>query len=99
MTDSAIIESAINGDNFSATYYPDEDEYIWPWVIRESDDGDYITAANTCVDGSYAIILARFTAQANMILKLVREQDPNAFLTVGSVMGVYGQGFDALNKA
>ena len=34
----------------------------------------------------------------SMILKLVREQDPNAFLTVGSVMGVYGQGFDALNK-
>ena len=34
----------------------------------------------------------------SMILKLVREQDPSAFLTVGSVMGVYGQGFDALNK-
>jgi uncharacterized membrane-anchored protein YitT (DUF2179 family) len=34
----------------------------------------------------------------SMILKLVREQDPDAFLTVGSVMGVYGQGFDALNK-
>ncbi len=37
----------------------------------------------------------RDTAQ---ILKLVKEEDPTAFITVGSVMGVYGQGFDALNK-
>ena len=34
-----------------------------------------------------------------MILKLVKEVDSTAFITVGSVMGVYGQGFDALNKA
>ena len=33
-----------------------------------------------------------------LILKLVKEEDPKAFITVGSVMGVYGQGFDALNK-
>ncbi len=32
------------------------------------------------------------------LLKLIKEEDPKAFLTVGSVMGVYGQGFDALNK-
>ena len=33
------------------------------------------------------------------VMKHVREIDPNAFMTVASVMGVYGQGFDALNKA
>ncbi len=33
-----------------------------------------------------------------MILKLVKSVDPDAFITVGSVMGVYGKGFDALNK-
>lgn len=32
------------------------------------------------------------------LLKLIREEDPNAFITVGSVMGVYGKGFNALNK-
>lgn len=33
-----------------------------------------------------------------MILKIVKMVDPEAFITVGSVMGVYGKGFDALNK-
>ena len=37
--------------------------------------------------------------ETSTILKLAREEDPNAFITVGSVMGVYGQGFNALNKA
>ncbi len=33
-----------------------------------------------------------------MVLKIVRAVDPDAFITIGSVMGVYGKGFDALNK-
>lgn len=33
-----------------------------------------------------------------MILKFVKTIDPDAFMTVGSVMGVYGKGFQALNK-
>lgn len=33
-----------------------------------------------------------------MLLKYVKSVDPNAFMTVGSVMGVYGQGFETLNK-
>ncbi len=33
-----------------------------------------------------------------MVLKVVRAVDPEAFITIGSVMGVYGKGFDALNK-
>ena len=36
--------------------------------------------------------------ETSTILKLIREEDPNAFITVGSVMGVYGQGFNSLNK-
>lgn len=33
-----------------------------------------------------------------MLLKYVKSVDPGAFMTVGSVMGVYGQGFETLNK-
>ena len=33
-----------------------------------------------------------------MVLKIVRSVDPDAFITIGSVMGVYGKGFEALNK-
>lgn len=32
------------------------------------------------------------------ILKLAKSVDPNAFISVGSVMGVYGKGFEALTK-
>ena len=48
---------------------------------------------------SKAVMVVCRKRDTSTILKLIREQDPNAFLTVGSVMGVYGQGFDALNKA
>ncbi|MBR4028801.1 MAG: YitT family protein [Alistipes sp.] len=48
---------------------------------------------------SKAVMVVCRKRDTSTILKLVREQEPNAFLTVGSVMGVYGQGFDALNKA
>ena len=33
-----------------------------------------------------------------MVLKVVKSVDPEAFITIGSVMGVYGKGFEALNK-
>ena len=48
---------------------------------------------------SKAVMVVCRKRDTSSILKLVKEVDPNAFLTVGSVMGVYGQGFDALNKA
>lgn len=35
---------------------------------------------------------------SHMVLKFAKAIDPEAFITVGSVMGVYGKGFDALNK-
>jgi uncharacterized membrane-anchored protein YitT (DUF2179 family) len=37
--------------------------------------------------------------ETDIILKMVREEDPNAFLSVGTVMGVYGEGFEALPEA
>lgn len=36
--------------------------------------------------------------ETSMILKFVKTIDPDAFMTVGSVMGVYGKGFQALTK-
>ena len=36
---------------------------------------------------------------ASEILKIVNRIDEKAFITMGSVMGVYGQGFEALSKA
>lgn len=36
--------------------------------------------------------------ETSTILKLAQSVDPEAFISVGSVMGVYGKGFNALNK-
>lgn len=36
--------------------------------------------------------------ETSQLLKLVRGVDGDAFISVGSVMGVYGKGFEALNK-
>lgn len=36
--------------------------------------------------------------ETSMILKFVRSIDPDAFISVGSVMGVYGKGFQTLTK-
>ena len=34
--------------------------------------------------------------ETDTILKIVKECDPGAFLSVGAVMGVYGEGFESL---
>lgn len=41
------------------------------------------------------LVVCRKTEQSQ-IYHIIKEVDPNAFITAGSVMGVYGKGFDAL---
>lgn len=36
--------------------------------------------------------------ETSMVMKVVKSVDPDAFMSVGSVMGVYGKGFQAFNK-
>ena len=43
------------------------------------------------------VVVTRKTESSNL-LRLVRDIDPEAFITVGSVMGVYGKGFDPLTN-
>jgi len=39
------------------------------------------------------MVIAR-KSESQIILRIIKEIDPQAFITMGSVMGVYGQGFD-----
>jgi uncharacterized membrane-anchored protein YitT (DUF2179 family) len=41
------------------------------------------------------VVLCR-KVETNNILRVVRDHDPDAFVSVGSVMGVYGKGFEAI---
>ena len=42
------------------------------------------------------IMVVTRKADLNLLLRYVKSIDPDAFLSVSSVMGVYGQGFDAI---
>lgn len=43
------------------------------------------------------MVITRKT-DTNIILNLIKEEDPQAFISVGSVMGVYGKGFEQIKK-
>ena len=47
--------------------------------------------------GKIVIVVCR-KSEAPVILRFVKTIDEKAFITVSSVMGAYGEGFDALNK-
>ena len=42
------------------------------------------------------LMVACRKSETTAIYRVIKEVDPQAFITVGSVMGVYGQGFEAL---
>lgn len=48
-------------------------------------------------EGHLLMVIIRKT-ESSMIFQIVKEIDRDAFLSVGSVMGVYGQGFDRIKK-
>jgi uncharacterized membrane-anchored protein YitT (DUF2179 family) len=49
-------------------------------------------------DKKLLMILAR-RSEANNIYRIVKDEDSQAFISVGSVMGVFGQGFDNIKVA
>ena len=51
----------------------------------------------TKAEGKIILVVCR-KYEAPIILRFIKTIDPKAFITVCSVMGAYGEGFDALNK-
>lgn len=61
-----------------------------------------VTALNgqgwyTKSESTILVVIAR-KHELKFLLNLIKEEDPQAFLSVGSVTGVYGAGFDAIKK-
>lgn len=48
-------------------------------------------------EGKVLMVIVRRT-ESNFVFKVIKEIDKNAFISVGNVMGVYGQGFDAIKN-
>ena len=49
----------------------------------------------TQTESKIILVIVRRT-EANMVYRIIKEEDRDAFLSVGSVMGVYGRGFDQI---
>ena len=47
-------------------------------------------------DETYVVMVVTRKNDLNMLLRYVKTIDPDAFLSVSSVMGVYGKGFDTI---
>lgn len=64
------IDEALTGDSTAFNYsWETDDEYAWPWIVEETQaDGKYISASNSTIDNSYAILNAEFEAEANKVL-------------------------------
>jgi len=51
----------------------------------------------TKTESTVLMVVAR-KPELKLLLNLIKEEDPQAFISVGSVSGVYGSGFDAIKK-
>ena len=51
----------------------------------------------TKTESTVLMVVAR-KQELKFLLNLIKEEDPQAFISVGSVTGVYGYGFDAIKK-
>ncbi len=54
-----------------------------------------VTGWHTKSDNKVLMVIARKT-ESNIIFNIIKDVDRNAFLSVGNVMGVYGQGFEQI---
>ncbi len=66
MPSSEQIQAAINDESFPFGYYPDENEYSWPWIISE--DGTSIKSSNRDKRSSFAIIYSDVTLDGNSVI-------------------------------
>ena len=69
-------------------------------ITRRLHRGCTILDAHGGYSGESAKVLVIVTRlrQSVEVTRLIEEIDPNAFMTVGQVQGVYGEGFESFKK-
>lgn len=70
MPPSSEIEAAVNNteSGFNFSYYADEDEYSWPWIVTEKDGEQCIAPSNSSKHSSYSIIYTKVHMQPNQVI-------------------------------
>ena len=94
------IDMLITGDKQSVQFLIITKEYqkLADAIIHDANRGVTVlngTGGFSGNDVKVLMVMARKN-ESTRILKLVQDIDPDAFLTMGNVMGVYGQGFDKI---
>ena len=64
----ADVQTAFTGNTAGFTASWENDEYSWPWLIGEDNNGKYLAASNKQIDYSYAILNVTFNATENTVL-------------------------------
>ncbi len=97
---SYTLDSILSGSNASAQIFIFSPKYeeIANFINTESFRGVTVidgTGWYTQQDVKILMTIVR-KKETGIIFRMVKEIDPNAFISMASVMGVYGQGFDKL---
>lgn len=98
---SYSIDAFLNGQKQSTQMFifSKKWEKIRDYIIHDTDRGATILDGEGGYTGDSVKIVMSVVRkrEATSIFKKVKEIDPNAFISMGSVMGVYGQGFEKLS--
>ena len=97
---SYTLDSILSGSNASAQIFIFSPKYeeIADFINTESFRGVTVIDGTGWYTQQNVKILMTIVRkkETSIIFRMVKEIDPNAFISMGSVMGVYGQGFDKL---
>lgn len=96
------IDTIMAGNKQSAQLFiiSDKSEEVTEMIVTKLNRGVTLleaTGGYTKQKRKVIMIVCRRNETA-ILLRMIREVDPDAFITMGSVMGVYGQGFEPLTK-
>lgn len=94
------VDLIISGTKQTVQFFIFSDHYeeIKHQVINVAKRGITVIPAEGGYSGKEVkvlMVIAR-KSESQAILKIIKEADPRAFITMGNVMGVFGQGFDSI---
>ncbi|MDQ2179739.1 YitT family protein [Marinifilum sp. D714] len=97
-----VVDMIIEGSKQSVQIiiFTQKPEVIRKEVIHNLDQGLTVinaTGGYSNEDVKILMVLAK-KRDSQTILKMIKHVDPDAFISMGSVMGVYGQGFDKIKS-
>lgn len=88
----------LNRQNVQLFIFSKRYEQIANRIMQESERGVSVISAKGWYskDDIQVVLVVARKSQLNQLLVIIKQEDPNAFTSIGSVSGVYGEGFDRI---